>query len=905
MNKTLIFTLLILLTLHLATATDYKPNNALNPTGNPLNTTIIPSNDVGWSYESNGLYEAHFKENPTSGQIVRFESGGAYITLQPMALNWRNDLNQLQQIAMVQSVTGTPQGNTMRYLGAYGPTTHLEYTATDTQLKENIKLENKPPEPSQYIIDGGNAALETNFIFGTNAFTIEINGEQWDKTTTKTTSNEVTIKNAAGDTLYTLPPPIAIDANGDTIIGTYNFKKSGVSLYISHRTPKTWLDNAAYPVTIDPTFTVDYNPIPGVNLKGAAALTLNDSNFINIDVTSKVSDDNDATTITLYKEREGFNDVAFHDKDSNDLTAYTTYDDDWYTPELNVKKISDASQIIAIDEPFTNGMKITIKLKLKETQARGTYYLTNGADTITYGTTTFTAAATPMVEYTRTITLANIVGGATTLFLHGKDLSGDKKIYVEQVFVTDPTNTSTFSGHWLQTYTNLSNWYLKVRKTTSGSVTTRTYAYQADDLVQPTVNATAVMNGIGWFYVPINTLLNYEKNTAGLNYTQLRFFSDNTASFSEFRLMQQTNDTEYPSITNCTVNTSIIACGGTARYSCIITDDNGVNNATFTINSVEYEAMKNETLWYVDVSPIGYATTNYTLTLVKATDIFSKTNTTTQDITVLYNCTLPSTPPPRITNCTVEPSNITCDSTATYSCIVIGNYTINSVDFTIDNTTYEGLEGTNNTWYVQLSFTGEERKNYTLTLVNATDILAQNNATIQNVTATYNCAYQNSSMNCLYDPYPELYKEQQFVCTLTDAENKTYKCYGITKSPIDGSIYDINPRQSLVNDYGPTGGVTAEPPLAYNQVVKIDFTTKRLANNQSVTYQALCINTLDNTDQLTFDRTLSPTITEAGGVLDATVSLKNNATYVVLGIFTLFFLAGLAIWFAQKLGGRR
>lgn len=894
MKRTLIFTLLLLIPL--ATAIDYLPNNALNPSGAPINTAIVPSDDPVWSYESNGLYKAHFMDDSSSGQIVRFQSGGAYMTLQPMALNWRNDLNQLEQINMVQSVAGTADGDTMRYLGAYGPTTHLEYIATDTQLKQNIKLENQPPAPAQYIIDGGNAALETNFIFGTNAFTIEINGEEWDKKTATGTSSSVSIKNSDGDTLYTLPPPIAIDADGDTITGTYHFKKSGVSLYISHHTPKAWLDTATYPVNIDPTFQVDYSPVPAINLLGANVLTQNNTNFINIDVTSAVSDSSDATSITLYKE-QALPKIEFYDKDSDDYTDEVEYDDQWFTDEFNVKKIADAAEIVRTTGTFQNGMKLRFRLELKEKNARGMYYLTNIDDTVTYGS--FSMVGEPILtELERNVTLTNISTSVSRLYLHGKDLSGDKKTYYELVELTDPENASAFTGHWTQTYNPISNWFLKVRKISSGTTTTVTYAYENNQSFVQTENTTYQMNGIGWFYIPIDDLMDYEYNTAGMNFTSVRFVSDDSARFSEFLLMEEVNDTAAPIITNCTVNTSELICGETARFNCHVTDDNGVDNVVYTINSVEYDAMQDNDDWYVDFSPIGYATTNYTLTLVNATDINGKSNTTNPSLSVLYNCTLPPTPPPVISNCTVVPNNITCNESTIYSCTVTGNYSIHNVDFIINNITYTGTEGLNNTWYTELTLNGEGTASYTLTLVNATDILAQNNYTITNLTAYYNCTTPpqvNTTMSCLYNPQPYTSIEQGFICDLYNADNKTFNCYGITKHPDDGSIFDITPRQELVDQYGTTTGYEATPALAPLQMVKVSFSKKRLTTNQPVVYEALCINDQDATDQVSFNVTLTPRFTQPDVIGELAYSGTSNAGYYVMLLGGLFL--GLLILF--------
>ena len=55
-----------------------------------------------------GEYTAYFKEDPTTGQVIKYIKDNIEITYQPMALNFNNQLSQLQQIEMINSVEGIP-----------------------------------------------------------------------------------------------------------------------------------------------------------------------------------------------------------------------------------------------------------------------------------------------------------------------------------------------------------------------------------------------------------------------------------------------------------------------------------------------------------------------------------------------------------------------------------------------------------------------------------------------------------------------------------------------------------------------------------------------------------------------------------------------------------------------------
>ena len=223
----------------------------------PINRTIVSSSSL-WDYEViKGVYQAYFKINPTEGQVIKFEINSTSTTFQPMALNYGNDLNQLQQISMIQSVSGIPNENTFTYKNAYGNGIDLEYKYKNGFLKENLIINSSSDliNPEQFIIEGGNPTLDLNFILETNSNHIIIEGVDWDKSTTKETSEEVYIKDDLGNTLYFFHKPFAYDSDGNSQLLTYKFKKQGNSLLVIISTPYSWLENSSrvYPLFIDPS----------------------------------------------------------------------------------------------------------------------------------------------------------------------------------------------------------------------------------------------------------------------------------------------------------------------------------------------------------------------------------------------------------------------------------------------------------------------------------------------------------------------------------------------------------------------------------------------------------------------------------------------------------------------------
>lgn len=221
----------------------------------PIETNLVSSSDPLYDYEvTKGVYSAYFKSDPTEGQVVKYVKDGVEMTFQPMALNYRNDLNQLQQIEMINSVTGTSNSNEFLYENAYGSGIDLKYTYYQEVLKEGLIIESFSDltAPQQYIIDGGNPTLDLDFIIASDTKII-IDGVEWDKSSSKLTSNEVYIKDTSGNIIYYLPKPYAYDSDGNQKLLSYQFKKGGNSLYITLKTDYSWLQSAVYPIEIDPT----------------------------------------------------------------------------------------------------------------------------------------------------------------------------------------------------------------------------------------------------------------------------------------------------------------------------------------------------------------------------------------------------------------------------------------------------------------------------------------------------------------------------------------------------------------------------------------------------------------------------------------------------------------------------
>ncbi|MDI6826398.1 MAG: hypothetical protein QMD36_04380 [Candidatus Aenigmarchaeota archaeon] len=246
----------------------------------PINSTLGSSGcTINYNYcVVKGVYEAHFKNDPTVAGTVRYFYNTSrkgeqphktgYVLYQPFSLNYRNDLDQIQQINKTQAVTGIPTNNEFLYPNIFGSGYNLSFIYLSDGLKERLVLKSKDilPTPESYIITGGNPTLDLDFLIDySDTVDIYIDGQVWDKKTTKTTSNRVDFKDkTTGDVLFYLPKPYAEDLNETNVSTqplTYQFKKTGGKLYIVLKTPYSWLNDSArvYPVTIDPRTKIEYD----------------------------------------------------------------------------------------------------------------------------------------------------------------------------------------------------------------------------------------------------------------------------------------------------------------------------------------------------------------------------------------------------------------------------------------------------------------------------------------------------------------------------------------------------------------------------------------------------------------------------------------------------------------------
>ncbi len=223
-----------------------------------VDTALVPST-APWDWEmTKAGFEVRALSRLDAGQVIEYRNT-EWVRFQPMALQYSNDLNQIQQISMPQAVDATVDDDTLSWMDGYGPGRSLSWQAQTARLAKLLTI-NAPsdlPAVDQFILDGGNPVLELNLVFAlSGGVTPYVNGQAWGKggaTKEVETQSLVEFRDGGGNILWWFNLPHSWDADGNGQLGTFRLRKVGNSLYVSHRVPLSFVQGAVYPLMVDTT----------------------------------------------------------------------------------------------------------------------------------------------------------------------------------------------------------------------------------------------------------------------------------------------------------------------------------------------------------------------------------------------------------------------------------------------------------------------------------------------------------------------------------------------------------------------------------------------------------------------------------------------------------------------------
>lgn len=189
--------------------------------------------------------------DPVSGQYVKF---------QPQNFQWIDGTTGSNSLISVAQAVASPSidDDKLYWPAAFGAGRHFRYIAAPTKLIKHLIIDsaaNIPACPSWIT----NPWLELTFtLTPSSGVTMYVDGQAWNQATAKTTANAIEFRLPSGQVVWSMAAPLAYDSSemGEPCQGQIKLYVNKKVKYAAVRFPKSWIDGAIFPITLDPT--VDY-----------------------------------------------------------------------------------------------------------------------------------------------------------------------------------------------------------------------------------------------------------------------------------------------------------------------------------------------------------------------------------------------------------------------------------------------------------------------------------------------------------------------------------------------------------------------------------------------------------------------------------------------------------------------
>lgn len=235
-----------------------------------IDATWSASVDPAWQWQIAAAdYAFHARSVFNSGNLVEWRKDGEWVAFDPQSINWVNQNNSRQQIAIKQVVTGVADDATLRFPAAYGAGRHFEYIAHPSRLMKHIVIDSAASLPAPEAWLTGTLWFEAEFTLANSAgVDLWLDGVRWARANNVRvkTGNRIEFRSiTTGEVLWYAAAPVATDANGETAACEYEVRRQGGGYFITVRVPRTWMQAAAYPVVVDPTLDVQPDATAGID----------------------------------------------------------------------------------------------------------------------------------------------------------------------------------------------------------------------------------------------------------------------------------------------------------------------------------------------------------------------------------------------------------------------------------------------------------------------------------------------------------------------------------------------------------------------------------------------------------------------------------------------------------------
>lgn len=251
-----------------------------------VNLEIKDVNEGDYAYlVDETWYDVYFAERSNTGIITKFINDGCEFTYSVEEMLFRDENGDEAYIDNLNAVDAI-KGDSIHYINIL-PYIDAEYIPTPKSVKEIFRVNYIEDTPPAWLGDNVTFDIAGYIKFGEN-ITIRVNGEN--APSDFVTSDSIFFI-ADGKPVYELTSPWAIDSLGNNVTCYYEVKKSGNNYWFYTRVPYDWIENATFPIFIDPTLnTVEVYDAAGA-CYGITAADVDDDGDGDIIITDDNIDD--------------------------------------------------------------------------------------------------------------------------------------------------------------------------------------------------------------------------------------------------------------------------------------------------------------------------------------------------------------------------------------------------------------------------------------------------------------------------------------------------------------------------------------------------------------------------------------------------------------------------------------
>lgn len=253
------------------TIVNYRMDNG---TYSPINLSLQRTNRQGydWQLESGINHKAFFRNNTNTAEAVRFEKDGYFFSYDVSGgqLIWHEQVGFPARTDTLGGGVPSNSQNTMisqindiaNYSGAFS-NTDLFYVVKKNMLKEEFVLKSLPSiKPYLYLEYTGNIKFNASLSICANDRCYIPSGSQ----DNFETSGSIEFKDINNITRFYITSPVIRDSSGKNTTGIYKVLGSNAQMNFWLRINRTFLENATFPIYIDPTIQYNFSVAQGVSM---------------------------------------------------------------------------------------------------------------------------------------------------------------------------------------------------------------------------------------------------------------------------------------------------------------------------------------------------------------------------------------------------------------------------------------------------------------------------------------------------------------------------------------------------------------------------------------------------------------------------------------------------------------